>query len=260
MSEVMQMIATYGVLPVLVAAVIVVAIWMFKSQNSFNKKQQELNEKQQEDNKEAEKRLVEKYDTILKSLTQVTHNTTSQHSYEEEESGRKTDELVNNYLAKLLATTGANRACCFLYHNGGKSVIGRSFQKMSLWYEQVDVVTTPIMRTYQQMPRMMFPVLNQKMAEQGYYYIENIEDIKNTDVNTYQSLKGHGTRSAFLHCLKATNGVISGFILVEFVANDYDPKHKKEITHCLHDKALKISSVLEVKGEVDIIKEKEEEK
>lgn len=239
MTDIVQLIATFGVLPVLIGACIVIIIYVIKSQHKFNANQQEMNKAQQEKNEVQE-------DKIMEILVQISKNTNLQHSKEEEEENRRVDEYVNQQLQLLLDKQQANRASCFLYHNGGRNVVGRSFQKMSVTHEVVDNNTVPMMKSYQQIPRMMFPVLNQKVAEQGFYYIENIEDIKEIDTVTYQSYYARGAKAVFIQAIKATNGAIMGFVALEYITNPVP--EIKDLRHCLINKTAKISGALEVEN------------
>lgn len=250
MSEVIQMITTYGILPVIVAAIIVIVIFMIKSQHNFNHKQQEINEKQQASNDAQEERLMAAFEKMFSAVAQIDRNTSVIHSKEEEEENRKVDEVIYQLLETLLNKTHANRVSCFLYHNGGRNVLGRSFQKMSMSHELVDSTTAPLMRQYQQMPRMMFPILNQKMAETGYYYIEDISTIQEVDAITYQSFLARGVKSAFVQAIKSSTGTVLGFMTVEYASGKQSLT--KELKYCLNTKAAKISGVLEVTNQIAI--------
>ena len=243
MSDIVSMIATYGILPVLAAAIIFVIVYLIKSQHKFNAKQQELNKHQQEANTAQENKLMEMFSTLL----EINRNTAISHSKEEEEDNRQVDEFVNAQLQKLVDENSANRACCFLYHNGGRSVVGRSFQKMSITHEKVDLNTVPTMSSLQQVPRMMFPILNQQIAEQGYYYIEDINDIKELDAVTYQAYYARGVKAVFIQGIKATNGSILGFISAEYISNSVP--EMRHLRHCLINISAKVSGALEIRSD-----------
>lgn len=255
MSELVQLIATYGVLPVLIAALIGMWIYTVKSQHNFNKKQQEINEKQQAANDAQETRLMETFEKVSGIMTEIRYNTAVIHSKEEEDENRRVDEVIYQQLYELLDKFRANRVSCFAYHNGGRNVLGRSFQKMSMSHEVVDGNTAPQMTQYQQMPRMLFPILNQKMAEQGYYYIEDLNMIREIDATTYQSFIARGVKAAFVQAIKATSGTLLGFMTVEFT--DGPKECSKELKHNLLGKTAKISGILEVSRET-VLEAKEE--
>lgn len=245
MSEIVQMIATYGVFPVFVGVVIFLIIYNVKTQHKFNADQQKMNEEQQAQNAAQQSKIMDMYVNMATVLSQINKNTSTQHTKEEEDENRKVDEYINTLLRKLLDSKQANRASCFLYHNGGKNVVGRSFQKMSMTHEQIDSNTVSVMGSYQQIPRMMYPIINAQMAEKGYYYIEDIKQIQEVDAITYQSYYARGVKAVFIQAIKAANGTIMGFITLEYISND--APDIKELKHCLIDKAMKISAALEIK-------------
>lgn len=234
MSETVELIVNYGVFPVLAALIIFVIIRVFKSQ-------QKSMESLQEANREQEERLSR----ILETILSIGRNTNPVHTPQEEEDNSRINLLINSQLQKCMEDAHSNRAGCYLYHNGGKDASGRSFQKMSMSHECVDANTVPVMSSYQNVPRMMFPVLVQKLTEQGYYYIPNIEDIKESDPVIYQSLLSRGTKAAFMQAIRQTDGLILGFISVEFSTNTFSSE--EEIKKALINKAVKISGALELK-------------
>lgn len=245
MSDIVQLIATYGVLPVLVAVVIWLIIMTFQSQKKFNQNQQQLNKQQQEANDAQEKRLMDMMGQVMNNLLEVRHNTDIHHSLEEEEEGRKVDTLINAQLQKLLTTTKANRVTCFQYHNGGRGLHGRSFQKMSMTHEVVDELTAPVALSYQNIPRTLYPILNKTVAEQGYYFIEDIESIKSTDALSHAWFQSRGCYSVFVGAIKATDDLTLGYVTIEFTHlfnGDLD-----NLKRNLKSKTTKISGALEIK-------------
>ena len=136
-GEIIKSIVDYGSTPVLLALIIFLVIWFIKGQRDSNKKQQELNAIQQELNAKQEERMAkqeERMTEILQEAKDIRENTLKVHTSREEEENRRCNILVNTQLNCLLSKTGANRVSCFLYHNGGYTVTGRSFQKMSMLY------------------------------------------------------------------------------------------------------------------------------
>lgn len=244
MTTIADMIYTYGIVPVLFAAIIFVSVFLIK-------KQQKSLEEQQKSNAAQEKRITKLYETLLK----INNHIEPKHSVQEEEENRKINLLIDQQIQKLLNQTGSNRVSCFLYHNGGKDVAGRSFQKMSMTHEVVDSNTVPVMTSYQNVPRMMFPSLIQHLSEEGYYYIENIEDIRETAATSYQSFYARGTKSAFIRSIRTTEGLVLGFVCVEFSTSS--PADLEQLKENLLNKVVKISGALEInqpiidkKGEV----------
>lgn len=244
MTEIVQLIATYGILPVLSALVIWLIIHSVRSQKKFNEKQQQMNIEQQKANEAQEERLMSMMGQMMTSVLQIKTNTDTHHSLEEEEENRKVDTLINAQLQKLLVHVKANRVTCFQYHNGGKGLTGRSFQKMSMTHEIVDGLTAPVSLSYQNIPRTLYPILNKNVAEQGCYYVENIESIKETDPLTHAWFAARGCYSVFVGAIRATNDLTLGYVTIEFT--HLYKGDLADLKKNLKQKTTKISGALEL--------------
>lgn len=239
MKEIVDSIIKYGSTPVLIAVLIFIIIW-------FAKYLKDISEKQQEVSQRSEERAAE----FLKLIKEVEDNTKHTHPEPEEEENRRCNDLVMNLLNCLREKSGANRVSCFIYHNGGYSVTGRSFQKMSMLYEVVDGKTVSVMNSFQNVPRTMFFTLTQKLSEQGCYDISDIEDIKDTDAITYQTFYARGAKAAYCGVIRDSRKNILGFIVVEYTADKCnDEKKTKDL---IKNKVSKISAALEVNPEAPL--------
>lgn len=233
MQDIIDAIIKYGSTPVLIAALIFIIIWFARYLKDISKQQQETSQK-------SEERTTE----ILKIIQEVGENTKHTHSGPEEEENRRCNNLVMNLLHCLREKSGANRVSCFIYHNGGYSVTGRSFQKMSMLYEVVDGKTVSVMNSFQNVPRTMFFTLTQKLSEQGCYDISDIEDIKDADAITYQTFYARGAKAAYCGVIKDSKKNVLGFIVVEYTVDKCsDEKKTKDL---IKNKVDKISAALEV--------------
>ena len=236
MKEIVDSIIKYGSTPVLIAALIFIVIWFARCLKDISEKQQEISQKSAE-------RAAE----FLKIIQEVGENTKHTHPGPEEEENRRCNDLVMNLLNCLREKSGANRVSCFIYHNGGYSVTGRSFQKMSMLYEVVDGKTISVMNSFQNVPRTMFFTLTQKLSEQGCYDISNIEDIKDADAITYQTFYARGAKAAYCGVIKDSRKNILGFIVVEYTVDKCDDEEKTK--NLIKNKVEKISAALEVNPE-----------
>lgn len=229
MLEIVDAIIKYGSTPVLVGVVIFLIIWFSKSLS----KQQEISQKQED-----------KMTEVLKIAQDIGKNTQHIHPGKEEEENRRCNALVMNLLDCLREKSGANRVSCFIYHNGGYSVTGRSFQKMSMLYEVVDEKTLSVMNSYQNVPRTMLFTLTQKLSEQGHYDISNIEDIKVEDAVTYQAFYARGANAAYCGVIKDSFKNILGFVVVEYTVDKCGDEDK--VKNLIKNKISRISAALEV--------------
>lgn len=247
-----EQITVYGVFPVAFALVAALLFLMFRSNKKNSNDQQQLISKLMSDQQQANNNMQKQFLSVAQQLLQ---NTNPRHSAEEEDNNRKTNLLINMQLQKIQLHTNANRVSCFLYHNGGRDILGRSFQKMSMTHETIDSNTVSVMSSYQNIPRMMFPVLVQKLSDEGYYDITDIENIKEVDAITYQSLYTRGVKSAFFRAIKTTDHITLGFVLIEFTTNACGDI--EDLKRCLSNKAIKISGALEVEDNSNLFKKGE---
>ena len=239
MKEIVDSIIKYGSTPVLIAALVFIVIWFARYLKDISDKQQEISQRSEERTSE-----------LFKMIKEVGDNTKHIHPVPEEEENRRCNDLVMSLLNCLREKSGANRVSCFIYHNGGYSVTGRSFQKMSMLYEVVDGKTVSVMNSFQNVPRTMFFTLTQKLSEQGCYDISDIEDIKDADAITYQTFYARGAKAAYCGVIKDSRKNILGFIVVEYTVDKCnDEKKTKDL---IKHKVSKISAALEVDPEAPL--------
>ena len=239
MEEIVDSIIKYGSTPVLIAALVFIVIWFARYLKDISDKQQEISQRSEERTSE-----------LFKMIKEVGDNTKHIHPVPEEEENRRCNDLVMSLLNCLREKSGANRVSCFIYHNGGYSVTGRSFQKMSMLYEVVDGKTVSVMNSFQNVPRTMFFTLTQKLSEQGRYDISDIEDIKETDAITYQTFYARGAKAAYCGVIKDSRKNILGFIVVEYTVDKCDDEEKTK--NLIKNKVSKISAALEVDPEAPL--------
>ena len=239
MKEIVDSIIKYGSTPVLIAALVFIVIWFARYLKDISDKQQEISQRSEERTSE-----------LLKMIKEVGDNTKHTHPVPEEEENRRCNDLVMSLLNCLREKSGANRVSCFIYHNGGYSVTGRSFQKMSMLYEVVDGKTVSVMNSFQNVPRTMFFTLTQKLSEQGCYDISDIEDIKDADAITYQTFYARGAKAAYCGVIKDSRKNILGFIVVEYTVDKCDDEEKTK--NLIKNKVKKISAALVVNPEAPL--------
>lgn len=253
MVDIIETIIKYGATPVLIALVVFLIIWFAKCLKRLNEKQQESIEQQQK-SIEKQQSLIESQEgrvsEIFKLVQTICKDTQHTHPGKEEEENRRCNALVMELLGCLRKKTEANRVSCFIYHNGGYDVTGRSFQKMSMLYEVVDEKTVSVMGSYQNVPRTLLFTLTQKLSEQGYYDIPNIEDIKSTDAITYQVFYARGAKAAYCGVIKDSHKNILGFVVVEYAIDEC--KDENKVKDLIKAKIDKISAALEVKPDAPL--------
>lgn len=227
-------IVDYGTLPIVLALLIYLVISFHKQNKDMEAKMAEQDKKQDEREEKQREETTKLYERLLKGVTapQV-------HTQEEEEDNRNVNDFVDSQLSCLLAENKANRAYVFMYHNGGRDIMGRSFQKMSITNEMVDSNTVPIMGSYQNVPRSMFPTLFKTLVSQDMFSVEKTESIKESDPVLYQMLVSHNVHTALFHGIRRGDRMVIGFVVIEYVSNTCEDIGEAEKN--LEKKTLRIS-------------------
>lgn len=226
----LEAIQTYGILTVIVG-IVLFAIWeIIKSRIEINEKKEEkalkIKEEDAREKREIERSKLEaeRYEKLVNIIVEVVQRGPV-HTVEEQEKDREIHETVQYYL-DCLVKEGADRAFYFTFHNGGKDAMGRGLLKMSMFSESV-ARGTHIISGFQNVPRSMLPVVYKRLDESGDYYIKNVEDIQDVDQIVYNFMKGHGAKSAMFRVIKREDGLMLGYVGVEFNTLDYDFEKQK---------------------------------
>ena len=225
-----EAIQTYGILSVFIAFLLFTIWAVIKSGIETNEKKTEKQLKIQEDDAREKREIerskleAERYERLVNIIVEVIQRGPV-HTVEEQEKDREIHETVQHYL-DCLVKEGADRAFYFTFHNGGRDAMGRGLLKMSMFSESV-ARGTHIISGFQNVPRSMLPVVYKKLDENGDYYIKNVEDIKDVDQIVYNFMKGHGAKSAMFRVIKREDGLMLGYVGVEFNTLDYDFEKQK---------------------------------
>lgn len=165
-----------------------------------------------------------RYDKLVKTLVEVVQRGPV-HTVKEQEDDRRLHEFIQHNLDSLVEE-GASRAYYFTFHNGGRNVLGHGLLKMSIFAESVGH-GEHIMGRYQSIPRSMFTFGYKKLDEVGDYYITNVEDVKDKDQASYNFLTERDTKAALFRAAKTDDGLIFGFVGVEYDQTDIDFEKQK---------------------------------
>ncbi len=231
---IIKAISEVGVL-VLCAAVV---IWqVINDRNRQNKREEEDGSITQD----IIDQLKEQNDLMLKEIIQkvdMGHTITQ----EEDKDISKVEKELELYLSQILKETNANRVSLFRYHNGGKDYSGRSFLRMSMTNEVVKGGTALIQHQSQNLFRSMFFGLIHSLEDNGYDYIDDIENIKERDTGFYSYLKDFDIMSKYSIALYSSYKNIIGFITIDFA--NKDDANVNVISDCLQDKKIKVETLL----------------
>ena len=239
-------IATFGIIPVVIGFIIFFILWTRKSDNETKKHYRSLLDEHRAESKTRNERIMEILVRTHSGVNSVKENT-KLHTKDEEKEGVRISTSINAWLKRLIKDTRANRAVHMLFHNGAKDVTGRGLPKLSIMHEQFDSWSTPIMGDIQNYPRSFFPFALSSIESPGYYYINDIEMIKELEPTTYHFFKPRGVKSFIAQSIQSLDKRTLGFILLEFNA-DTDCESDKTIQKSIRSAATRIGAALEIKG------------
>ena len=231
MGEIMGLIAQYGLVPVIVGAIVYIAVLVTIKRIDAKKQKQEadarLQEQEQADNAKLEEQRIEKEkekarleaeakrdQQLIEAFKDLIQG--PKHTVEEQKENKRINQCIVRQLDCLIKE-GADRAYMFSFHNGGMDVLGRGFLKMSMTEEDVDSNVVPIMARYQNMPRMLFPKLYEQLDENDFYNVEDVNAIQREDPFTYQFMIEHGAKAAMFRAIKREDGLMIGFVGMEYI-------------------------------------------
>ena len=256
MGEIMGLIAQYGLVPVIVGAIVYIAVLITMKRSERKKAQDEreakLREREEADKAELEKQKIEqkKEEARLKAETERDNQLIEtfkeliqgpKHTVEEQKENKRINQFIVRQLDCLIKE-GADRAYMFSFHNGGTDVLGRGFLKMSMTEEDVDPNIVPIMARYQNMPRMLFPKLYEQLDEYDFYNVDDAESIKDKDPFTYQFMIEHGAKAAMFRAIKREDGLMVGFVGMEYIHKSCE--NPKEASKNIDKKVNRIMGAL----------------
>jgi hypothetical protein len=249
MMEIANAIATFGLIPVVVAFFI---YYIIMARKSNNKMQNDLNETMKRHSDENGRRNKETLDMMLQlighvneGVAGVAENTKSVHTKAEEDENTRVNLGITQWLNKLVADTGANHAIYVVYHNGGRMNSNRYMQRMSISHESFDRYTTPLMQDLQNFPRTFLAVTVKEVSENGYRYVDDVADIVDSDPNVFNLCEPRGVKSFAVAGVRTSDQANLGFIVLEF-KNQTNVSQNKGIQKKLRDAAIKIGTALEI--------------
>lgn len=232
MEAFVNAINTYGLFAVLVGVAVFLCYMFFKSRIEAREKREkqrlqiEAEDAAAKRERERDTAENERYNKLVDKVLEAI-NKGAIHTPKEQKEDRKLHELIQHNLDSLV-TAGAIRAYYFVFHNGGRNVLGQSLLKMSITAESVargDHIQ--IMARYQNIPRSMFTFGYKKLDEEGDYYILDVNNVESEDQASYNFLTEHGAKAALFRAAKSDDGLIIGFIGAEFDRTDIDFEEQK---------------------------------
>lgn len=119
---------------------------------------------------------------------------------------------IRTELLELAQEIKADRVLVFEFSNGSSNLVGLPFLYMSATCEVITPGTTPVSAQYQKLNTAILAEFLEKLEDRGYFYVENIEECKDTFPVLYNFMKPNGVHSALFYSLYGVDNTI-GFIV-----------------------------------------------
>lgn len=189
------------------------------------------------------------FDTMFKNILEQMRNCAGGHvlTEEEDKTAIKIDNAINSLIQTAVSDLKASRVMVVRYHNGGRDMNSISFLKLSVTNESVTHGCTPIISEFQNQFRSIVGHPVKDIETIGYSYVEDIEDIKDIDIGTYELLKARGARSYYAHKLTNATGYVVGAVLVTYRIENKEKEDPQKIHQYLPHLADRISGLFNAK-------------
>lgn len=224
-------------------AVLVIFILYVKN----NKKRQEEYDEEREEYKTRNEELHDNYNAMIKDIVQ---GVTKKHlTPEEGRSIARIDKKINDTINIILKDTDASRVCIVKYHNGNKDMTGKSFLKMSMTNEVINIGVAPMMGEFKDVFRSLLAYWCHELEINDNLIIRDTENIKDIDITMYQYLKTRNIESKYGLSLKDSYNNVIGFICIEYLnKNDFN---MEKIEKTINANLPKIQALISINGGVD---------
>lgn len=229
-----KLISDYGTLVILGG----IFIWVIYRQIKIRLKKEENQVKLEE---EKEKKIN---DLIYDALK---HHMFNKDIDRESDENSCIDAKINDLLTELLKYTKSDRVVLFTYHNGGCDYMGRSFQRMSCTNESVRPGLAPYQQKYQNFFRTFLMALNNGLVNNNFFYLDDVEDIKEIDPSLYYYLRSRGSKNMYALGIKNENQKTIGFVSMSSTEDIEDLENAKLF---LEETVHKIEGIYTIKNSI----------
>lgn len=200
-------------------AILIVFILYIKGNQKRDKEYEAERKEQKKRNEELQKNYNSMIQDIIKGVSKK-HLTPV-----ESKNIGKIEKEINDIINQILLETGASRVCIVKYHNGNKDMTGKSFLKMSMTNEVVNLGVAPMMSDFRDLFRSLLAYWCHEIETKECCIISDAEDLKDIDITMYQYLTVRNIEAEYGIGLKDNDGNIIGFICIEYLnKSDFDLK------------------------------------
>ena len=164
---------------------------------------------------------------------------------------RKTVSIeIRNNLSNLIKETNADRALLIEFSNGTSNLAGLPFLYCSASSEVIKPGVPSVSHLYQRINSSLIADFLVNLENEGYFYIEDIEFLKEEYPLLYSFMKPNRVKSALFYSIYGVNDTI-GFIVVTSVK---EPFKRKDVLCRIAETAQVISSFLNLEDLEEVVK------
>lgn len=224
-------------------AILIVFILYIKG----NQKRDKEYEAERKEQKKRDEELQENYNSMIQDIIK---GVSKKHlTPVESKNISKIEKEINDIINQILLETGASRVCIVKYHNGNKDMTGKSFLKMSMTNEVVNLGVAPMMSDFRDLFRSLLAYWCHEIETKECCIISDAEDLKDIDITMYQYLTVRNIEAKYGMGLKDNDGNIIGFICIEYLnKSDFD---LKKINNVMIKNFPRIETLVSLDGGVE---------
>lgn len=224
-------------------AILVIMFLYIKDRDKRQKEYEEDREEQKKRNEELNQNYNSMIQDIIKGVSKK-HLTPM-----ESKNIGKIEKQINDIINTILRETNASRVCIVKYHNGNKDMTGKSFLKMSMTNEVVNLGVAPMMTDFKDLFRSLLAYWCHEIEKNDYCIIPDVEKLKDIDITMYQYLSVRNIEAKYGIRLKDNDNNVIGFICIEFLnKSEFDIK---KINKSMAKNFPKIETLVALDGGMD---------
>jgi hypothetical protein len=157
---------------------------------------------------------------------------------------------ITKILSDLLIDTQGDRALLLEFSNGNSNLVGLPFLFLSATIECLNDGVSSVAHLYQRINVSLFAKFLENLEDKGYFYFNDIEDIKDNYSIIYNLMKPNSVKSGLFYSIYGVDDTL-GFIVVTSVTNSFT---REDILPRVAESAQMICALLNYKDLKDEIK------
>lgn len=198
-------------------AILIVFILYIKGNKNRQKEYNEERKAYKQRNEELSKRYDNMIDEIINGVRK------SHLTPQESQNIARIEKQLNDIINVILRDTDASRVCIVKYHNGNKDMTGKSFLKMSMTNEVVNIGVAPMMGEFKDIFRSFLAYWCHEIDTKKWCVIDDVNKLKDIDITMYQYLNTRNIEAKYGVPLKDGYNNVIGFLCIEYLSKtDFD--------------------------------------